>query len=482
MKRKLKTWALRVLLALPLLCLLALLAGNVWLNTASAKSRIIARVAGYAPGEEASIGTVTFFPWSGLKVREMRLGERFYAEAVVAEVDLRSALTKRIEIDELRFVKPVFSLTPSFPSPVVQTSSMMEPLPQAPPEITQVVPHREPTPLRSRSIAPDEVPKPPVPPVVSSRRVVMIMRAAMEEGELIILNPEGGEAVKLSGLSMDVDLSTASAMAGVLRMKEIEFRGRGLASNGVAHLQVAGDMVQLSKMSADCQGGKISGMLAFRPRLPGAPIQVEVKATGVQLESLWHQIGGSLDEVELVSGSADAELRMQGYLRALPQSVAEVKLTVNDGRVKLANRTVGRGVESAPDGSIQLEPVTLGAVFAGGQITLREATLRSGNTVVKSLGYVSTKGDLNLSTRLYVGEGMHQSLSNRVASLKFADLDRSGLFYRDFLVRGNVRSPVSDFWQTGELLPMKQVIGNLQNLAQAKDVSPVPTVGVGTRP
>ena len=91
--------------------LMVLVAGNVWLNTAGGKGRVLTKVAAYAAGGDASSGVITFFPWSGLTVRNVRVGEVFVAKAVKAEVNLASVLTKRIEISEVRFVEPVIRLT-----------------------------------------------------------------------------------------------------------------------------------------------------------------------------------------------------------------------------------------------------------------------------------------------------------------------------------------------------------------------------------
>jgi hypothetical protein len=460
-KHKLKTWALRSLVAALSLGLIVLVAGNVWLNTAGGKGRILTKVAAYAPGENASSGVITFFPWNGLTVRNVQLGEMFVAKAVKAEVKLASVLTKTIEISEVRFVEPVIRVTPApqvVPVPVpagkVRTDVVLADGGEKAGRMGQT----SQTGLTQEKAAPA--------PVDVSRRVYLIARAAIEGGELVVLDEAGNERFCFAGLSMDVDLSDAKNLVGDVRAEKVRFEGQVLATNGSGRLEVSGAMVRLADMRSEFGGGTVSGAVSLAPRNPGAPFQVQVALVDVNVPEL---LAGRLDGVfpaTLEAGKLNGEVRVQGYLQALAGAMAQMIVTVDGAEVRVSPSMADslRGVETNADGLVLFEPIEVDVAVANRQVILRKLTLRSADTVLKSLGTMSANGDLNLSNRLYVDE----TLSGRVAALPFVDLGGSGLFFRDFLVQGNVRYPVSDFWQSGMMRPVREVISNLQKVAAVR--------------
>ena len=122
-------------------------------------------------------------------------------------------------------------------------------------------------------------------------------------------------------------------------------------------------------------------------------------------------------------------------------------------------------LEVDADGQVVLDPARAQFVVAGGRLIVQEASFGSGRLLVKSVGELGMRGELNVAARVYLGGGLYSAVRSRPRpgrpALAFSQLPGTDWRYRDELVRGTVRDPRLDFWRTGEAVTPAEILQEL---------------------
>jgi len=483
-----KRIAKRLVIAIPLLLVLGLVGGNLFLATPMGRG-FVAKKMSRAMQMPVEIGSASYTPWGGLRVRDLRVDQVSDAKGIVgvpffeaasfeAHVSLFSLLTKEVKVTRLVCESPKISIVKrkkieaTAVSPSSGAKIVSENLSPADPEVSP--PPKGDKPIAGRPSGTKRTPPPATAPKKKGR-AFSIGEVVVHGGSFTLSNYEGEELLRVEGLEMSLDLSEG-ARTGTLGFEKAVLVG-GVEVNDVesplAMLQDEAGWLELQDLSGDCLDGEISGNVKFAPKRSGKPFIAQLSGEGIDVAELAQGRAGGL-----LSGVVSGRLALRGF--ATRPDLASGGGAFSIDSVVLAQ---GKGFEKVRDalevdtgGEVHFDPAGAQFIIDKGNLIVRDASFGSGKVLVRSLGGVSRKGGLNVATRLYIDASLYSGVrANPVegrGDLAFEQLEGTDWFYRDELVTGTVKDPRIDFWRTGDPQPLEEVVKELGAGFQPQQIDP----------
>ena len=475
-------WALILLVGGSVLALLLL---NLFLATPIGKGLVAKKLSG-AMRMPVKVGSATYTPWGGVRLKDIRVEQVAAARAIVPdpffeaaafEVDVRlfSLLGEEVVVDRLVCRSPKVSLVHGQevvagnaatapgkkPPPVPQGERPSKPAPEAgsqpPPRVQETARRRE----------------------EKGRRKLAIGELEIVGGEFGVSSPDGAEILRFEGLRLVADLS-ATDQPGRLTLDRAVIYGLLEATEIASPVKIdAQNNWALTELFAQCEGGAIRGTIDLNRRGVGMPFEAELSAQGIEIPDLF---AGS--EFGFSSGKAAGVVQLSGHVRALTSIRGKGRVRIDSAKLRSREEfeKLRGALETGAAGEVILDPVEAEFAIRHGVLGLREASIGSGSVLLKSVGGVRLDGRLNVATRIYLGSGLHSAVQAKGArpdrtTLEFERLEGTDWYYRDELVTGTLKDPRVDFWRTGTAIPFAQVMRELNvDTASAED-----TIGTGSR-
>lgn len=484
LRRLLKLFLLGALLAFPL--------GNLLLNLPPAKAKLTRLVS--RPGQPVEIGRISYWPWSGLRMHRVRVGE---TDPPLLETEVRASVAPlrllgeyfrgdTITIDELRCHDPKITLLmPEAQAEVerptvAQTEGLVSPG-SAP--LTAANGNPEPAPAEDPDAvvapsAPDGASaaaggKPVKPAVVSrppQRGGVQFGKISVLGGEIVIRDgPSDREMVRIASFELDYSPSIGgqSDAVATVRAGEVSLLGFQLAPTATADITVKSAGIEIRNISIPVLDGAITG-IANVYGTANWPFQAQFGASGLSLSELPADLTKQLP-VAVTGGEAGFRMRLRGYAKAPGETRGRLFAEASGMSVRAVDSAgaLGRFFSLDDSGAVAFEEADTTLDFVGGTLLLSEASLRSGATWIKAAGEINRRGTLRAVARIY-GAGDHlQGLERMARARRGEEQSERGLLvpmpgtdwrFHDFLIAGAASRPQFDFWNTGSFSPMEELL------------------------
>ena len=275
---KLVKWGVGLLLGGAILGLLAL---NLFLATPIGRGLVAKKLSG-AVRMPVTVGTASYTPWGGVRLKDMRVEQVEAAQAIVtdpffsadsfeADVDLFSLLGDEIVVSRLVCASPKISMVHTSRTlaraPAVTGGGGDVPAP--PKEAAGAGERTTAEPSQTEPASPSAQP-PPARPAQKKNRKVVFGEVEINQGEVVMTSTGGTELLRIDDLRMRFDYSGGED-AGRLEIGHVTLLEHLDLQELVSPLKIEGDQVTLTSLSARCGGGEISGELTFGQRLSGTP-------------------------------------------------------------------------------------------------------------------------------------------------------------------------------------------------------------------
>lgn len=403
-------YGLGALLALGILALLAL---NLYVQSAGAQERIRARLS-EALGLPLEINRVSVTPWGGLRLSGITIpsGEKgappfLQAPAFIARVPVLSLLRRQVDIDEITVQSPrivwVQNAEGEWRLPEREKKAVA-PQPSAPatkppgPAPAGTIPPGEPVPPREPAeSAPETVPPP---------AEVRVGLFAVRDGSLDFLDENREPVVTLRDANVRCTLPARDSAEGHLTAAEMGIRDLIHLQNLDAPFTYDDKGVHVRGATAQLAGGTVTADYTVDPTAADAPYTASGRLEAVDLSRLLQESGGRASQAsgqlagsfELAGSSADDSLAGKGHLE------------LRDGRIEQYEllRILGETLRIEELRRLDLQEARADFTIEGGVVKLAPLYLRTANLQLTASGDILPGGTLDLRAQLSI----HQKISH----------------------------------------------------------------------
>ena len=496
------TWRLRwrrIGIAVIALVLAVLLLGNLALNLPPLKPWLVRKIEGgvgkFGFGGETKVGLVTYTPWGGATLRNVRIGDPatpMFRADLRARFSLLKALGALLGGGDLEIAEVICDhpeillpipegnaempvqngagvLAAASPTPEAAAKPDPKPDPVGDPKVgggetAATAPATKPTP-------PEAQPEPPEAQEPAESRSIAIGRMVVDGGEIVIVDRPGGrEIIRVDSFEFEFEPSEEEGVlfAGEARTGAVAFIGHEIAAGGTAQVKVKPAGIEISEVELPVEGGVVRGVAKVENQW-GQPFRAEFRAEGIALADLLAESRGLDLPFEFLAGKLGCVLRFEGWAAAPGQT---------RGRAKV----VARGLEFSGGGGVRSDGLATGSApgsIAGdaavtfdllnGNLFITTADFKSGALWIRAVGRVEREGQLDVVARLYTGADFHAGFERAAAqratggaqSLRFQWLPGTDWHFHDFRVGGHVKNPIADFWRDGSLQSLSELFETL---------------------
>ncbi|MEM7384315.1 MAG: AsmA family protein [Verrucomicrobiota bacterium] len=486
--KALKKILLRCVLGVLIVCLLAVVAINLILQSKGFHQRIQTEFR-KRTGLPVHVAKISFFPVRGLVMKDVTIPNAepvaamvglplLKAERLQVKVALTSLLAGRLEIEEVVCSRPTLTgvQLPSgglaLPGSEKQPEDQREtPVVAGPRELTRKVGEIEPEKGRvdgssppGRGRADAEVPERPTGGVRRSAALSVVLKwLEVEDGTFQLLSPGGRvQLLECRGirtrLAPDDKRFHSEGFLGRLHVAEVRMLKLLQGAGFEADLVFQNGVLQLPELTGTSDGGTILGQAALHPTRPGMPFQMAVRVADVGIDPVVKRAGLRLD---FTRGTLEGEMKVSGFLQRLASLNGDGYVRAVDPVIASNSllRPVGRYLNLREFVDLRFEESHCRFKIRGTELDLEDAYLKSDNFTFRACGYAYVAKPLNIAARLYFTERVKQILRRIERQLPegmirpFDQLEGVEGYYRDFRIGGPIDAPRANFLGRGRSLP-----------------------------
>lgn len=447
-----RAWACACCGVVAAVCILALLAVNMHIQSADFRERIQGDL-GRALGMRVQISRIGFTPWGGVSVQGVTAtgsGNRQTASvpSVRARLDLPALFERRLVIRQLTVESPAL---------VIREGARSEPRPpEFPPQQEGAAGKTESDVARAGTPVLEDgagVAPPEAPGVVGKQAgqrsrpwVVVLDELAIQGGELQIQDEDGRSIVSCKGITMQMDPADEETVrSGLLTVESVVVREVVHAEALRSSFRFDGATLDMPEVTASVEGGKLEGTIQLATQSAPIGYSGQIKLLGCDVTRLTASAGLPPGRV---AGKLNATASLRGAVGDWTSAQGDFRVDLHDGSISQIDlfQTIGQALRIEELVEFQIEEGYAVGRVQDGLTTIDPLILRSPNLQVVSVGTIQPDARLNLESKLYI----HKKIRKRMPGMAKSNLKKSDdpaladYQYLEFEVDGTLGHPRSN--------------------------------------
>ncbi len=282
-------------------------------------------------------------------------------------------------------------------------------------------------------------------PAKSSAFAPEIQRINLKRGNFTFLDRSGKVVGHLEGVEFRSILPSNVSARGNLRIGTASLRDRFFIKHLQSPFSYEPDVLELSKISAEVGGGKISGHFAIQPEAEDAPFTANLNFRDVQANQIIVDAGGPEN---VVQGKLDGNFETSGET-AEPNSITgRGAIFLREGQVKQYSLLVALGqlLQIEELMQLQLQQAEANYHITPGVVNIDNLVLRSPNIRLSATGTVAFSGKLKLDSQLAIDDKIRSQLFSMVRN-NFQPTNEPGYYGLKFQVNGTIERPKTNLME-----------------------------------
>jgi type II secretion system protein N len=433
------------------LAIILLLAVNLYVQSQATQARIQQELS-QRLNTPLHIRRISVTPWGGLKLSGITIpqtapgasGDFLQASTFRLRVRFSSLFQQRLVIKEIALIKPNVTWLQNtngkwrLPEPA-QEAAISEAPPKRKTEIARAAP-TQPAPA-----APSVTPTKTLPneqgiePRESAPFIPEIRRVKLADGDFNFLDGKGKIVARFSDVDFRSSLRSTTALNGTIDIAKTSLRDRFFLEKLNSPLRYDPSVLEFSNVSAQADGGQITGAFSMRPQEEDSPFTVRVRFHDLQADQIVTEAGGPEG---MVKG------RLEGNLEAIGQTAdpdaleGHGEISLREGEVQQYSLLVALGqiLQIEELTQLHLEQAEVKYHLSPGLVTVDELLLRSPNIRLTATGTITFAGKLKLESQLAINEKIRSQLFRPIRE-NFQPVDQSGFGALAFQITGTVGRP-----------------------------------------
>lgn len=445
---------LGVILALAIILLLAV---NLYVQSQATQARIQQELS-QRLGTTLHIRRISVTPWAGLKLSGITIPQAIpgvpgdFLEAKTFRLRIRfiSLFSQRLVIKEVSLINPNVvwrqnadgkwrvpeTVPPKSKSSIaVQPPASVTP-PPAPPAMGTASP-----------VIGAATPAHPKPSETESEMetastgafVPEIRRVNLSNGAFHFLDENGKVVATFLGVNFRSSLRNGTALRGTIKIEKTSLRDRFFLEHLQSPLQYDPTTLDFSKVSANADGGEITGSFSMRPQEAESPFSVRIQFHDLQANNIVTEAGGPEG---IVRGRLEGMLEAAGKT-ADPNALAgHGEIFLRDGEVQQYSLLVALGqiLQIEELTQLHLDQAHVKYHLSPGLVTIDDLVLQSPNIRLSATGTITFGGKLRLESQLALNEKVRAQLFRAIQE-NFQPTADPGYSAVAFQISGNLEHP-----------------------------------------
>jgi uncharacterized protein involved in outer membrane biogenesis len=419
---------------------------NLYIQSAGTQARI-QRVLGRALHTPVKIASLSFMPWTGLRLTGITgqddAGDNILQiSKVSARIPLWELVSRKVVVKELSVdgVKVTWNETPEgkwrlpLQTPDAGSETPGEPATAAP----EATPAQTPAPVQPQPPAAVEAVAPPQ--AAAKPFPVKINRFVLRGASFDFRDKNRKSIVTAEGINMLSSYPTAEAVNGSAFVYQISVQNLFFIRGCQTDFSYSPEDLSLFNTRCEIAGGASVGSLNVKTAEPESPFNFDTKFSGIQVERLLADAG--IHAVE-ATGALGGFLHLQGNLRDSMAATGKGQLVITNGHVAEWDlfRQIGMVLHSDKLQQFDVDEARADYHLANGKVFVDEVALKASDLSLTGQGPIDlTDGAISLKCRLTIGGNITRQIPEFLME-NFGRDDVAHTRFVDFDVYGTVSKP-----------------------------------------
>ena len=449
-----------------------LLAVNLYVQSQATQARIQQELS-QRLNTPLRIRGISVTPWGGLKLTgitisqtqpgvvgdfleaqtfrlRVRFGSLFAQRLVIKEVSLIAPNVTWIQNADGKWRLPELPRVAEVPAEVhekpVATAPAPSAIPTTAPSQVATVEKSPPTRLRSE----------PAPFAPEVRRV------RLARGEFNFLDGKGKVVARFNGVNFRSAFRNTTALNGTIDIAKTSLRDRFFLEKLNSPMRYDPTVMEFSNVSAQADGGKITGGFSMRPQEQDSPFTAQVRFHDLQADQIITEAGGPKG---MVKGRLEGSLEADGKTADQNALNGHGEIFLRDGEVQQYSLLVALGqiLQIEELTQLRLEQAEVKYHLTPGLITVDQLLLHSPNIRLTATGTITFAGKLKLESQLAINEKIRSQLFRAIRD-NFQPTSDPGYSAIAFQITGSADRPKTNLVDKmigGELKDFGSVLNSL---------------------
>ena len=396
-----------------------LLAVNLYVQSQATQARIQQELS-QRLNAPLRIRTISVTPWGGLKLTGITIpqtqpgvvGDFLEAQTFRLRIRFGSLFAQRLVIKEVSLIGPNVTWIqnadgkwrlPESPRPAEVPAEVHEK-----PVATAPAPGAVPTTAPSQVAITKKSPPPhlrsePAPFAPEVRRV------RLARGEFNFLDGKGKVVARFNGVNFRSAFRNTTALNGTIDIAKTSLRDRFFLEKLNSPMRYDPNIMEFSNVSAQADGGKITGGFSMRPQEKDSPFTAQVRFHDLQADRIITEAGGPKG---MVKGRLEGSLDAAGKTADQNALNGYGEIFLRDGEVQQYSLLVALGqiLQIEELTQLRLEQAEVKYRLTPGLITVDQLLVHSPNIRLTATGTITFAGKLKLESQLAINEKIRSQL------------------------------------------------------------------------
>ncbi|MFL6527800.1 MAG: AsmA-like C-terminal region-containing protein [Chthoniobacterales bacterium] len=399
-------------------------------------------------GTTLRIRRISVTPWKGLALTGIAIPQTtaagsgatdfLSAESFELRVRYLSLFSQRLVIKEVSLIEPKVTWYQNadgewrLPAPIVRAApAQPTPTPEA---AISIAPGGDANAPRSTtSAAPESRPTAFTPEV---RRVNLV------GGSFRFFDARGRPIANFEDVQFHSNFRNTADVRGNVAIAKTSLRDRFFLQHLQARLAYGPGALELTDITADAAGGRMSGRFDMQPKSAESPFVANVKFEGLDANRVVTEAGGSSGTI---AGKLEGFLDASGKT-ADPNALAgSGEVVLRDGQLRQYSllNALGQMLQIPELQQLHLDDAHANYHISPGMVTVDELRFRSPNVRLSATGTIFFDGRLQLQSQLAIDDQIRNQLFRPVRD-NFQPIDEPGFAALGFEIGGTIERPKSD--------------------------------------
>ena len=289
-----------------------------------------------------------------------------------------------------------------------------------------------------------------------------VRRVRLARGEFNFLDGKGKVVARFNGVDFRSAFRNTTALNGTIDIAKTSLRDRFFLEKLNSPMRYDPNIMEFSNVSAQADGGKITGGFSMRPQEQDSPFTAQVRFHDLQADRIVTEAGGPKG---MVKGRLEGSLDAAGKTADQNALNGYGEIFLRDGEVQQYSLLVALGqiLQIEELTQLRLEQAEVKYHLTPGLITVDQLLLHSPNIRLTATGTITFAGKLKLESQLAINEKIRSQLFRAIRD-NFQPTSEPGYSAVAFQITGSAERPKTNLVDKmigGELKDFGSVLNSL---------------------